>query len=106
MYDPNADPELLKLDTDLCLFGDEGFRPFAMKVSQSVSFSPCVSVSSTHTHPTSNNLTPPTTIHTPPQHQRKQYKDSQADFFKDYAVSHAKLSELGAEWEVAGGVSI
>jgi hypothetical protein len=32
MYDPNADPELLKLDTDLCLFGDEGFRPFAMKV--------------------------------------------------------------------------
>lgn len=38
MYDPNADPELLKLDTDLCLFGDEGFKPFAMKVgSQSAS---------------------------------------------------------------------
>lgn len=32
MYDPNADPELLKLDTDLCLFGDEGFRPHAIKV--------------------------------------------------------------------------
>ena len=32
MYDPNADPELLKLDTDLCIFGDEAFRPFAMKV--------------------------------------------------------------------------
>lgn len=32
MYDPNADPEILKLDTDLCLFGDEKFRPFALKV--------------------------------------------------------------------------
>lgn len=65
MYDPNADPELLKLDTDLCIFGDEGFKPFAIK-----------------------------------------YKDDQAAFFADYAQSHKKLSELGAEWEVAGGVSI
>ena len=32
VYDPKADPELLKLDTDLCLFGDEKFRPFAVKV--------------------------------------------------------------------------
>jgi len=64
MYDPNADPELLKLDTDLCIFGDEGFRPHSMK-----------------------------------------YKDDQDAFFKDYCVSHAKLSELGVEWEVPGGVT-
>lgn len=32
--------------------------------------------------------------------------ESQDAFFKDYAVSHAKLSELGAEWEVAGGVKV
>ncbi|KAM3575719.1 hypothetical protein VYU27_002339 [Nannochloropsis oceanica] len=64
MYDEKADPELLKLDTDLCIFGDEGFRPFALK-----------------------------------------YKDDQAAFFADYCVSHAKLSELGAEWEVPGGVT-
>lgn len=35
-----------------------------------------------------------------------QYKDSQEAFFQDYAASHAKLSELGSEWEVAGGVAI
>jgi hypothetical protein len=35
-----------------------------------------------------------------------QYKDDQAAFFADYAVSHAKLSELGVEWEVAGGIRI
>lgn len=29
-----------------------------------------------------------------------QYAEDQAAFFADYAVSHAKLSELGAEWEV------
>lgn len=35
-----------------------------------------------------------------------QYAEDQAAFFKDYAVSHAKLSELGSEWEVEGGVKI
>lgn len=29
-----------------------------------------------------------------------QYAEDQAAFFADYCVSHAKLSELGAEWEV------
>lgn len=46
----------------------------------------------------------------PPSHtatiKTPQYKDSQEAFFQDYAASHAKLSELGAEWEVAGGVAI
>ena len=63
--DVNSDPELLKLDTDLCVFGDEGFRPHAMK-----------------------------------------YRDDQDAFFAEYALSHAKLSELGVEWEVPGGVKI
>lgn len=31
MSDPEADPELLKLSTDLTVFDDEGFRPFAEK---------------------------------------------------------------------------
>lgn len=34
VYDENADPELLKLDTDTCLFGDEGFRPTAIKYAE------------------------------------------------------------------------
>merc|ERR1712146_689855 len=34
VYDENADPELLKLDTDTCLFGDEGFRPHAIKYAE------------------------------------------------------------------------
>jgi L-ascorbate peroxidase len=52
-----ADPELLVLQTDRCLFEDEGFRPYAEK-----------------------------------------YAKDEAAFFKDYAESHVKLSELGSEW--------
>jgi L-ascorbate peroxidase len=33
--DESADPELLKLSTDKTLFGDDGFRPFAVKFRDS-----------------------------------------------------------------------
>ena len=35
MPDPNADPDLLKLQTDVTLFDDDGFRPFAEKFRDS-----------------------------------------------------------------------
>ncbi|CAE7491218.1 APXT, partial [Symbiodinium natans] len=34
------------------------------------------------------------------------YAQDQDAFFRDYAVAHKKLSELGAKWEPAGGVKI
>lgn len=35
-----------------------------------------------------------------------EYKNSQEAFFRDYAEAHKKLSELGAKFEPAGGISI
>ena len=35
LQDEDADPELLKLSTDLTLFEDEGFKPFAEKFRDS-----------------------------------------------------------------------
>ncbi|CAM9475481.1 unnamed protein product [Phaeothamnion confervicola] len=63
--DPEADAELLKLETDSSIFDDDGFRPFALK-----------------------------------------YKKSQDDFFKDYAIAHKKLSELGAKFDPPEGIKI
>eukprot|EP00968_Pinguiococcus_pyrenoidosus_P011323 scaffold907_cov247-Pinguiococcus_pyrenoidosus.AAC.14 len=63
--DKDTDPDLLKLDTDKCLFLDEGFLPTAQL-----------------------------------------YKESQDKFFEDYAVAHAKLSELGAKFEPEEGIRI
>ncbi|KAL2610659.1 hypothetical protein R1flu_029232 [Riccia fluitans] len=34
------------------------------------------------------------------------YAEDEAAFFKDYALAHAKLSELGAKWDPEGGFSI
>jgi len=34
------------------------------------------------------------------------YGKDQAAFFKDYALAHKKLSELGAKWEPAEGFTI
>jgi len=60
-----ADPELLRMPTDLVLFTDKKFKKFA-----------------------------------------KKYAKSQAAFFEDYAVAHAKLSELGATFEPPQGIEI
>ena len=35
-----------------------------------------------------------------------QYAEDQGAFFADYALAHAKLSELGSQWEVEGGIKI
>eukprot|EP00607_Mallomonas_marina_P010425 CAMPEP_0182424348 /NCGR_PEP_ID=MMETSP1167-20130531/10556_1 /TAXON_ID=2988 /ORGANISM="Mallomonas Sp, Strain CCMP3275" /LENGTH=296 /DNA_ID=CAMNT_0024604103 /DNA_START=143 /DNA_END=1033 /DNA_ORIENTATION=- len=61
----DSDPELLKLDTDKILLGDESFRPLC-----------------------------------------ETYAKDSAAFFADYAVSHAKLSELGVKWSPEGGITL
>lgn len=61
----HVDSELLVLETDACIFTDEGFKPSAEK-----------------------------------------YAADEAAFFHDYALAHAKLSELGSKFEPAEGIKI
>lgn len=41
-----------------------------------------------------------------PRPHAELYAADQPAFFKDYAVAHVKLSELGVEWEAGAPVTI
>lgn len=47
-------------------------------------------------------------VHTDPEFKKTfdKYAQSQDEFFKEYALAHKKLSELGAKWEPSGGFKI
>lgn len=68
------------LETDACLFEDEGFKYVVLKTP----VSKCVFV----------------------RPYAEKYATDQDAFFADYSQSHVKLSELGVQWAEGGPVSI
>lgn len=111
------DKELLVLETDACLFEDEAFR---CVLASAASASYCPSSLLQHcTFAQQRKIMPRAATatccycHVLPcmcnLHYRpyaEKYALDQAAFFEDYAAAHAKLSELGVEWEAGGPVTI